>query len=232
MQTKARYPRTISRDQRIKILRTARRRDESVGRERYREYQWAGVSPGWRINKLSARVVVVGPAFTGGPTGRTFISAALYTGNQWDVIPSSNSLATARRRQWRWWRRRVRGVCARPFGIIIIHKLINRADNIADVSRMSIRLGRTSRSRGRSRTLAAALISPFQRWIICSISYCHFLLNLAGRPYSVFVSCQSVNWCTTGILQRRVQKKTKRNETVETFIKFLLFYSIFGHAPA
>lgn len=43
----ARYPRTISRDHRIKILRTARRRDERASVERYhREYQWAGVSPG------------------------------------------------------------------------------------------------------------------------------------------------------------------------------------------
>lgn len=75
--------------------------------------------------------------FTGGPTDRTFISGVLYTGNQWDVIPSSNSLATARRGDGT----RVRAYTAVRVrhGIIIIHKLINVADNIVDVSRISIR---------------------------------------------------------------------------------------------
>lgn len=111
--------------------------------EQYWEYQWIGVSLGWRINKLSARSCRAGRTFTGGPAGRTFISGALYTGNQWDVILSSNSLATVRRGAV------AARVCVRtrPFKIIIIHKLIDAAGNIADVSRISIRFKENDESR-------------------------------------------------------------------------------------
>jgi len=148
-----RYLCRIYRDNHIKILCVVRRDAEGVS-ERYREYQWVGVSLGWRINKLSARSPSCGLVFTGGPTDRMFISGALYTGNQWDVIPSSNSLATARRGDGT----RVRAYTAirARRGIIIIHKLINAADNIMDVSRISIKLKWNEESRNRNYSKALA----------------------------------------------------------------------------
>lgn len=74
-----------------------------------------GVSPGRRINKLSARSrsscwePAVLPGWSG--RGRTFISGALYTGNQWDgnsVVEFSRPTATARRRRQR--RRHARAI--------------------------------------------------------------------------------------------------------------------------